>query len=107
MANGRLFHYLSVLWLGLAVVCLIGHYVADAANLGCQANLTGICQDEDSSTYSLSPDENVAGMILFHAGFNLPSIISVAVSPMLTLAIIILILPPVAVKPPVLSPPPQ
>lgn len=41
MVNGRLFHPLSVFWLGLAVVCLLGHYLVDAISLGRQANRSG------------------------------------------------------------------
>ncbi|MAU00569.1 MAG: hypothetical protein CL608_25780 [Anaerolineaceae bacterium] len=105
MANGRLFHLLAAFWLGMAAICLLGHYVADAAALG-QANTTSICQAEENVT-SGAPGESSPNMVTLHTGFSLPPVLSVAAGPALSLATIVLILPPITLKPPVLSPPPR
>lgn len=107
MANDRLFHTLTVFWLCLAAVSLLGHYLADAANMGCNVNVIVSCQDEDATTNFQTADENESFATTLHAGFNLPANLSVPFSLALTLARSLLILPPVAVNPPVPSPPPQ
>ena len=107
MANGRFFHLLSIFWLCLAAASLLGHYLADATNVGCPVNLTASCHDEDDTEFSQSVDENGSYATTLHAGFNLPPKLSVPISPALTLATSVLILLSVAVKPPVLSQPPQ
>lgn len=106
MANGRLFHLLAAFWLGMAAICLLGHYVADAAALGCQANTTSICQAEENVTPGV-PGDSSPNMVALHTGFSLPPVLSVAAGPALALATTVLILPPITLKPPVLSPPPR
>ncbi len=106
MANGRLFHLLAAFWLGMAAICLLGHYVADAATIGCQANTTSICQAEENVT-SGAPGQSSPNLAALHAGFSLPPVLSVAAGPALALATSVLILPSITLKPPVLSPPPQ
>ena len=91
----------------MAVICLLGHYLADAANLGCQVNATAVCQAEDYYTNFQTPGENVPNIQGLHAGFDLPPLLSTAVNLALPLAVVVLILPRVAIKPPILSPPPQ
>lgn len=107
MANGRFFHLFSVFWLCLAAASLLGHYLADAASMGCNVNVIVSCQDEDATTNFQTADERESFATALHAGFNIPANLSVPFSLALTLATILLILPPVVVKPPVPSPPPQ
>lgn len=107
MANGRFFHLFSVFWLCLAAASMLGHYLADATSMGCEVTVTVSCQDEDTTTNFQTADENESYATSLHAGFTLPSILSVSFSLAIALATSLLILPPVAVKPPVLSPPPQ
>lgn len=107
MANGRIFHLLSVFWLCLAAASLLGHYLADATSIGCEVIVTATCQDEDATAVFQTADENRSYATALHAGFHLPPNFSVLHSLALTLATSVLLLPPVAVKPPVPSPPPQ
>ena len=107
MANGRFFNLLSIFWLCLAAASLLGHYLADATSMGCEVNVTATCQDEDGTKIFQTAGESGSYATALHAGFNLPPKLSAPLNPVLTLATSVLILPPVAVKPPVLSPPPQ
>lgn len=107
MAKGRWLHFLSLLWLGLAAVCLIGHFVADAASLGFQASVSNRCLEEGNTPCSQVPDENRANSKILHAGFDLPPIVPTIMGSALMMTILVLTLTPAAVKPTPLPLPPQ
>ena len=105
MVNGRFLSRLATVWLGIAALSLLGHYLIDAVSLTCYESSSHFCLEDE--TNSQMEGEQTQNATVLHAGFSLPPIAPAAAGAILTLAIVILLLNPVVTKPPILSPPPQ
>ena len=107
MGSRRLFHLVSIFWLGLAIVGLLGHYVADAIDMGCQARFTEPCQASENNLNAQMSSGNATSMNGLHAGINLPSAAAAWSGAVLVLATIAVALLPITRKSSPPSPPPQ
>lgn len=107
MGSRRLLHLLSIFWLGLAAVGLLGHYVADAIDMGCQARFIEPCQATEDNLSAQMSSGNATSMNGLHAGIDLPSAAAAWSGAALVLATTAVTLPPITrkISPP--SPPPQ
>lgn len=107
MAKKASFSSLASLLLLVALVCLIGHQLIDAAGVSCDLSQTAVCGAEANNPVATDVSENSWNSHILHVGFELPQVaISIAFSFFCLFCTIHYIFL-AEIKPPVLSPPPQ